>query len=138
MNDSSHHITSHHIASHHIASHHITSHHITSTQMSYKKKQHKAPSKKKKRGKNLSLRNRKACHSISTALLQSVAEIGTQRTMKSSRRTSHHITSHHITSHHIASHHITSHHITSHYGYIMTLHHSAYISSSILHIKNSA
>jgi hypothetical protein len=36
-----------------------------------------AESKKKRRGKNLSRRNRKACHSVSTALLQSVAEIGT-------------------------------------------------------------
>jgi hypothetical protein len=43
------------------------------------KQQHKPPSKKKKRGKNLSPRNRKACHSISTALLQSIAEIGTQK-----------------------------------------------------------
>jgi hypothetical protein len=30
------------------------------------------------RGENLSPRNRKACHSMSTAILQSVAEIGTQ------------------------------------------------------------
>jgi hypothetical protein len=43
--------------------------------------------KKKKGGKNLSPRNRKACHSVSTALLQSVAEIGTQSAMKSSRNT---------------------------------------------------
>jgi hypothetical protein len=35
----------------------------------YKKKQWRPPSKKKKRGKNLSPRNRKACHSVSTALL---------------------------------------------------------------------
>jgi hypothetical protein len=41
---------------------------------SYKKKQHKPPSKKKKRGK--SPRNRKACHSINTDLLQSIAETG--------------------------------------------------------------
>jgi hypothetical protein len=34
----------------------------------YKKKQWRPPSKKKKRGKNLSPRNRKACYSISTAL----------------------------------------------------------------------
>jgi hypothetical protein len=31
-----------------------------------RKKLHKPPSKKKKRGENLSPRNRKACHSIST------------------------------------------------------------------------
>jgi hypothetical protein len=62
---------------------------------SYKKKQHKPPpSKKKKRGKNLSPRNRKACHSASTALLQSVAEIGTQSTMKSSRKTLHKLSPH--------------------------------------------
>jgi hypothetical protein len=41
---------------------------------SYKKKQWRPPSKKKKRGKNLSPRNRKACHNVSTNLLQSVAE----------------------------------------------------------------
>jgi hypothetical protein len=35
--------------------------------------------------KNLSPRNRKACHSVGTALLESVAEIGTQSAMKSSR-----------------------------------------------------
>jgi hypothetical protein len=51
-------------------------------------KQHKPPSKKKKRGKKLlSPRNRKACHSVSTALLQCIAEIGTQSTMTSSRKT---------------------------------------------------
>jgi hypothetical protein len=38
--------------------------------------------KKKERGKNLSPRNMKACHSVSTALLQSITEIGTQSTMK--------------------------------------------------------
>jgi hypothetical protein len=49
----------------------------------YKKKQHnKPPSKKKKGGKNQSPRNRKACHSISTALMQSITEIETQSTMK--------------------------------------------------------
>jgi len=36
----------------------------------YKKKQWRPPSKKKKRGKNLSPRNRKACHSTSTAFLK--------------------------------------------------------------------
>jgi hypothetical protein len=41
----------------------------------YKKQQHKPPSKKKKREKNLSPRNRKACHSISTALLQSIIKV---------------------------------------------------------------
>jgi hypothetical protein len=35
--------------------------------ISYKKKQWRPSSKKKKRGKNLSPRNRKACHSISIA-----------------------------------------------------------------------
>jgi hypothetical protein len=53
---------------------------------SYKKKQHEPPSKKAKRGKHLSPRNRKACHSIGTALLQSIVEIGTQSTMKSSMK----------------------------------------------------
>jgi hypothetical protein len=61
--------------------------------VSYKKKQWRPPSKKKKRGKNLSTtRNRKACHSISTALLKSVAEIGTQSALKSSRKTLHEFT----------------------------------------------
>jgi hypothetical protein len=47
------------------------------------------PSKKKKRGKNLSPRDfMKASHRICTALLKSVAEIGTQSAMKSSRKTS--------------------------------------------------
>jgi hypothetical protein len=50
---------------------------------SYKKKLWRPQSKKKKRaGKNLSPRNRKAYHSISIALLQSVAEIGTRSTTK--------------------------------------------------------
>jgi hypothetical protein len=35
--------------------------------ISYNKKQWRPPCKKKKRGKNLSPRNRKACHSVSTA-----------------------------------------------------------------------
>jgi hypothetical protein len=34
--------------------------------------------KRKKRGKNVSPRNKKVCHTVSTALLKSVAEIGTQ------------------------------------------------------------
>jgi hypothetical protein len=34
----------------------------------------------------------KVCHSVSTALLQSVAEIGTQSAMKSSRKTLHEFT----------------------------------------------
>jgi hypothetical protein len=46
------------------------------------KAQRRPPSKKKKRGKNLSPRNTKACHRISTALLKSVAEIGTQSAKK--------------------------------------------------------
>jgi hypothetical protein len=48
----------------------------------------------KAREKNLNPRNRKACHSVSTALLQSVAEIVTQSTMKSSTKTLHEFTSH--------------------------------------------
>jgi hypothetical protein len=54
--------------------------------ISYKKKQWRPPSKKKKRGENLSPRNMKACHNVSTALLKSVAEIGTQSAMKSTRK----------------------------------------------------
>jgi hypothetical protein len=61
---------------------------------SYKKRQRRPPSKKKKRGKNLSPRNRKACHSVGTALLKSVAEIGTQSVMKSSRKMLHEFASH--------------------------------------------
>jgi hypothetical protein len=38
------------------------------------------------RGKNPSPRNRKACHSISIALLNSITETGTQSAMKSSRK----------------------------------------------------
>jgi hypothetical protein len=59
----------------------------------YKKKQWRPLSKKKKRGKNQRPRNRKACHSVSTALMKSVAGIGTQRAMKSSRKTLHEFTS---------------------------------------------
>jgi hypothetical protein len=52
-------------------------------------------SKKTKRGKNQSSpRSRKACCSIGTALLKSIAEIGTQRTMKSNRKTLHESTPH--------------------------------------------
>jgi hypothetical protein len=58
------------------------------------KQQWRPPSKKKKRGTNLSPRNRKACHGVSTALLKTVAEIGTQSAMKSSRKTLHEFTSH--------------------------------------------
>jgi hypothetical protein len=58
------------------------------------KKQWRPPSKKKKRGKNLSPRNTKACHTVSTALLKSVAEIGSESAMKSSRKTLHEFTSH--------------------------------------------
>jgi hypothetical protein len=50
--------------------------------------------KEKEGGKNLSPRNRKACHSVNTALLKSVAEIGTQSAMKSTRKTLHEFTSH--------------------------------------------
>jgi hypothetical protein len=49
---------------------------------------------KERRGENLSQRDRKACHSISTALLQSVAEIGTQNTMMSSGKTLHEFSPH--------------------------------------------
>jgi hypothetical protein len=45
---------------------------------SYKKKQRRPPIKKKKRGKNLIIRSKRASHSINIAVLQSVAEIGTQ------------------------------------------------------------
>jgi hypothetical protein len=63
--------------------------------ISYKKKQWRPPSKKKKKGgKNLSPRNKKACHSTSAALLKSVAEIRTQSAMKSNRKTLHEFTSH--------------------------------------------
>jgi hypothetical protein len=61
---------------------------------SYKKKQRRPPSKKKRRGKNLSPRNKKACHNINIALLQSVAEIGPQSTMKSSKKTLHELSAH--------------------------------------------
>jgi hypothetical protein len=44
---------------------------------------------KEERGENLSPRNRKACHRVSTALLQSLAEIGTQSTMKNNKKTLH-------------------------------------------------
>jgi hypothetical protein len=60
--------------------------------MSYKTKKWKPPSKKERRGRNptrgLSPRIRKACHSISTALLQGIAKIEGVSTMKSSRKTS--------------------------------------------------
>jgi hypothetical protein len=52
------------------------------------------PSKKKKRGNNLSPRNRKACHIIGTSLLKSVAEIGTRSAMKSIGKTLHEFMSH--------------------------------------------
>jgi hypothetical protein len=61
---------------------------------SYKKKQWRPPSKKKKRGESLNPRNKKACHNVSIALLQRVAEIGTQSTMKSSKKTLHEFTPH--------------------------------------------
>jgi hypothetical protein len=54
---------------------------VERNQMVYKTKKWKPPSKKEKGGKNptgQSPRRRKACHSISTALLKSVAEIRTQ------------------------------------------------------------
>jgi hypothetical protein len=40
--------------------------------ISYKKRQWRPTSKKKKRGKNLSPRNRKASHSVSTALMKMI------------------------------------------------------------------
>jgi hypothetical protein len=44
---------------------------------SYKKKQRRPPRQNPERGRGkLSPRNRKVCHSIGSALLQSVAEIG--------------------------------------------------------------
>jgi hypothetical protein len=48
----------------------------------------------KKRGKSLSPRKRKACHSISTTLLKTVEDIGAQSAMKSSKKTLHEFTSH--------------------------------------------
>jgi hypothetical protein len=44
-----------------------------------------ATKQKEERGKNLSPRNVKACRSIGSALLESVAEIGTQSAMKRSK-----------------------------------------------------
>jgi hypothetical protein len=41
-----------------------------------------ATKQKEEKRKNVSPRNRKACHSVGTALLKSVAEIGTQSTIK--------------------------------------------------------
>jgi hypothetical protein len=61
---------------------------------SYKKKQWTPSCKKKKRGKNLSPRTRKACHSINTAFMQSATEIGTQSTMKSNMKTLHEFSPH--------------------------------------------
>jgi hypothetical protein len=43
---------------------------------------------KEEKRKNLSPRSRKACHSVSIALMQRVAEIGAQSTSKSSRKRS--------------------------------------------------
>jgi hypothetical protein len=43
------------------------------TTISYKKKQWRPPSKKKNKGKKLSPRKRNACHTVSTALMQSIA-----------------------------------------------------------------
>jgi hypothetical protein len=51
--------------------------------------------KRRKEGKIfLSPRNRKACHNVGTALLKSVAEMGTQSAMKSSRKTLHELSPH--------------------------------------------
>jgi hypothetical protein len=68
--------------------------HAVNRKKSYKKKQWRPPGKKKKRGKNLSPKNRKACHIVNTALLKSVAEIGTHSAVKSAqRKTLHEFTS---------------------------------------------
>jgi hypothetical protein len=48
----------------------------------------------KQKGKNLSPRNKKACHNVNTTLKKSVAEIGTQSAMKSTTKTLHEFTSH--------------------------------------------
>jgi hypothetical protein len=48
----------------------------------------------KKGGKSLSPLKRKACQSISTALMHSVSEIGTQCTMKNINGTLHELTPH--------------------------------------------
>jgi hypothetical protein len=50
---------------------------------------HQVKRRKEEKTKNLSPRNMKACHSIGTALLKSVAEIGTRSAMKSSRKKLH-------------------------------------------------
>jgi hypothetical protein len=62
--------------------------------MSDQKRKWRPQSKKKKRGKNLSPRNMKACHIVGTALLQSVAEIGTQSTVNNRRKTLHELSPH--------------------------------------------
>jgi hypothetical protein len=54
----------------------------------------KQKEEKREKRKNLSPRNRKACHSVNNALLKSVAEIGTHSAMKSSRKTLHKFKSH--------------------------------------------
>jgi hypothetical protein len=45
--------------------------------------------KEKKRGNTPNPRNMKTCHNVTTALLKSVAVIGTQSAMKSSTKTLH-------------------------------------------------
>jgi hypothetical protein len=57
-------------------------------------KQRRPPSKEKNRGNNLSTGNMRACHSMSNALMQSVAETGTQSPMKSSKTTLHQLSPH--------------------------------------------
>jgi hypothetical protein len=47
-----------------------------------------------KRGKNLSPRNKKACHNINNYLMQSITEIRAQNTMKSSKKTLHELSPH--------------------------------------------
>jgi hypothetical protein len=70
---------------------------VYSFKIFHKKGSEKTPSNKEQRGKyttGLSMRNKKACHSINNALLQSVAGIGTQRTMKSMKKTLHEFSPH--------------------------------------------
>jgi hypothetical protein len=49
---------------------------------------------KEEKREKLSPRDKKACQSVNIALMQSVAETETQRTMKRSKKTLHEFTSH--------------------------------------------
>jgi hypothetical protein len=53
-----------------------------------------ATKQKDEKRKRPSPRNRKACHSLGTALLKSVAEMGTRSAMESSRKTLHELSPH--------------------------------------------